>query len=314
MTILRKDLFPHLVDDLFQNRENTINVWVNEAFQALESLFSSSKEKFIEYVNSIKDRQSAELFIRLSMFYLIAKKYEKSIFSKMIMLIAIIDRLSSKEEYVPFQDWISSRAQNDGVKKYLQNSEESDFDKFKKTIDLLKEDYYDIFGSQRNVIKFFKNHVSTEDKIRIIKSFRAKRTSYVDGFNFRMHGKTQFSKVNNMEELRGYFGVSKGLMPECYHWKYCYVGYGECCPDMGCLLKENNEFLEEKLKKIVSMIYQIRSDAVHNAIFPPISEGEVNFVYTIIDKKPVIIEITIEDLQNIFEKAFKNYFDKIQIS
>jgi len=71
ITKLRKDFFP-TIKEFPENRENTINTWISEAFEAVNSLFPS-KEKFIEYVNSFRNPRDAELFIRLCQFYLIAK-------------------------------------------------------------------------------------------------------------------------------------------------------------------------------------------------------------------------------------------------
>ena len=83
--MLRKDLFRRMTD-FWGKKEDIINAWVNEAYEALDSLFPT-KEKFIDFINSITNRREAELFIKLSLFYLVAKKYEKSIFTKLIMMI-----------------------------------------------------------------------------------------------------------------------------------------------------------------------------------------------------------------------------------
>ena len=58
-SILRKDLFPKLEENIFFKRENTINEWVRLAFEAFGSLFASSKEEFIKYIKSIRDSHDA---------------------------------------------------------------------------------------------------------------------------------------------------------------------------------------------------------------------------------------------------------------
>jgi len=78
VTKLRKDIFTTIEESL-ENRENTLNMWINEAFKAVNSLFPS-KEKFIEYVNLFRNPRDAELFIRLCQFYLITKKIRKGTF------------------------------------------------------------------------------------------------------------------------------------------------------------------------------------------------------------------------------------------
>jgi hypothetical protein len=53
----------------------------------------------------------------------------------------------------------------------------------------------------------------------------------------------------------------------------------------------------------------MRSDFVHNAKFPPLSEKGVDSTYGTIGGKPAVVEITAEDLERISEKAIKTYFE-----
>jgi hypothetical protein len=193
--------------DLLGKKEEIIDTWVDGAHEAFNSLFPS-KEQFVGFINSFKNREDAESFIRLSLFYLISKKFEKSIFTKLIMMISIIESLNG--EYVPIQDWILS--QDEKIVKYTENIREMTNRSFKDVLKQLVEDYYATYGSQRNVVKFFTQNVELEDKIQLIKSIRLKHTDTVSGFSLRLYEKTQFGKVEHIQDLVKYgFRVPKVL-------------------------------------------------------------------------------------------------------
>lgn len=100
-------------------------------------------------------------------------------------------------------------------------------------------------------------------------------------------------------------------MPYCYNWKQCYIDYGQCFPDYGCLLKEDNSLLDKSIKIVVDDLYQMRSDFVHDATITPLNERNAVFTLGTTGKRPVIIELTVEDLEDVFEKALKHYFNQL---
>jgi hypothetical protein len=303
---LRNDLFPNMVE-FFEPKEKTVESWADEAFEALNSVFPS-KEVFIEYVNSLKNPRDAELLIHIGQFYLVTKKYQQASYVKLIMIISIIERLQNRDkEFQEFYDWIEG--QDAKINELLLILKAIDVDGFKEIIRKLKDDYFLEFGSRRNVFAFLKEHLAQEDKIKLIKSVKADRRETVEGFSKRilrdMFG--EFATINELED-KG-FRVEKHFVPYCYNWMWCYFEHGLCYPNYGCLLNDDESLLEKTLKKVVDDIYQMRSDFVHDAKITPLNEKDAVFTLSMSGKKPVLIELTAEDLQRMFEKALKHYFD-----
>ncbi len=304
MVELRNDIFINLKDN---TRQTTIEkYYVDEAFEAMGHLFDN-KDKFVDYLNSIKNPADAELFVRMSSFYLIAKKYEKSIPAKLIMIISIIERISNKNrDFITMDNWIIN--QDNKIREYLSKYEEVSMEQFKEVFELLREDYFKIFGSQRNFFAFFKT-VSLDDKIKIIKSFKTQRVKIVEGvfakyFEERLKPFTTIDEFEIAEKRK----LKHAQMPECYHWKSCYLGYGQCSDKISCWLHDNPDEVDSYLKKTIRLIYQMRSNFVHNAKLFLLNEKDSIFLADSIDGDTVFIELTVEDFQDIFERTFKKYF------
>ena len=310
MVKIREDIFPNLKDDIFDTRANTLDSWINEALEPFQALFPT-KNTFINYLNSFKKPQDAELFIRLSHFYGVSKIYEKSSYVKLIMIVSIIEKMVTKEKkYVPFKDWIFT--QNKLIKDHLSEEYQNNIKSFKNILKILKKEYHKKYGSQRNVFIFFKKYVNLKDKIEMIKSFKLQQKDVVSQYTRLLYTPPHLL-VNKINKLSKYnYKIMKIHMPICYNWKYCYVQYGVCHPDIGCLLKVDQKIRNKILRDIVSVIYGMRSDFVHNAKVPPISKKGIDFTVGTYKKEIVFIEISIDKFEKIFEHAFKKYFDGLK--
>ena len=78
----------------------------------------------------------------------------------------------------------------------------------------------------------------------------------------------------------------------------------------------NNKELNEKVDIIIKMLYQERCDFVHSARFPQIYEEKGGYLNTILgyykigdQSKYVSIKISIDDIKDIFEKAFIKFLE-----
>jgi hypothetical protein len=294
--------------EFFEPKEKIVENWAEEAFEALNSVFSS-KEDFINYLNSLKNPRYAELLIQMGPFYLVANKYQQASYVKLIMILSIIEKLQNREkEFQEFYDWIED--QDVKVNQLLSTLKTIDVDRFKEIIRGLKDDYFQEFGSRRNVFAFLREHLTHEDKIKLIRSIKADRKETVEGFSERILKNIFGKEVATIKELeeKG-FRIEEHFIPYCYDWKQCYFQYGQCDPKYGCLLNDNVSLLDKTLKKVVDDIYQMRSDFVHDARITPLNEKDALFTLGMSGKKPVLIELTVEDLQCMFERAFKHYFD-----
>jgi len=306
---IRSDIFPNLGGLGLGSRNKLLKVWVTEAHKALDNHFSSLNQ-FIEYVNNLNSKESAEYFIRLCQFYNSSKNYVEDPFTKLIMILSVIESIiSSGRQYRPFKDWILG--QTGLIESRIEELKEGDVKTFKKIIEDFKIIYHAKYGSTRNVVDFFHQYMTKEDKVNIIKSFRYNRTKVVNQYSEKLYEKSPHMFVEKLEDFQNTrYKVREDLMPLCYNWRFCYVGDGHCHPNIGsCLLMEDNALMYQMLKKIINIIYTLRSDFVHNAKMPGIGEGGVDFSATIHKGKNLIVELNIADFENLFEKGFLAYFD-----
>ena len=309
LTDIRNDIFPRMIPFL-TSRDKTISAYIDEAFEAVPSLFSS-KEKFIEYVNSLDTYQTAELFIKICKFFLIAKKYQPTSYVKLIMVISAIERVIYKDRrYEEFHNWIEG--QDAKIEEELQKVEKADKRDFVHIIRILKEEYFKAYSSRRNINDFFQNHVSNENKIRLIRSFRANWTKVIERFCLKMYQPILKPFPKTIEEAGQKLNqkIENGLMPYCYDWHECYVE-GWCGSAFTCALANGRSILEKTLKKVVDDIYQMRNDFVHEARITPLNEKDSVGTLAVIgaDRRPISIELTATELETIFENGLKHYFD-----
>ena len=158
-----------------------IKEFMDEVYSAMDSQFSSKKE-LVDYINAMNDAETAELFIRICKFYFISKKFQPTSYVKLIMMFSIIEKTISKEkEYEEFHSWIFN--QRSLIQEGLDNAEKKDKKTFLKIIEKLKDEYFKQFGSQRNVLEFFKNYVTTYNQIKLIKAFKANYTDVIKILN-----------------------------------------------------------------------------------------------------------------------------------
>jgi acyl carrier protein phosphodiesterase len=300
------ELFPKEFDPKIKRK--IIKRWTKESFKAFNSIFSSEKD-FNLYLNNIKDPKDAMLFLRIGCFYRVAKKYWHESYVELIMIISIIEKIMNKEkEFQEFHEWIEG--QDDKINELLSRSEPiTESTRFKKIIRELKNEYFGEFGSSRNVSNFFKTYLTQEGKIKLIRSLKVRRKTVKEYSERR--SKT-LKEVTSIEELKKEgLEVNEKFVSYCYDWRNCWFKGEECDPNLGCLIMDSKSYCGKALEKVVKSLYQMRSDFVHSAIIPLLSKK--NYVSTLvsINGKPVLIKLTAEDLENIFESALKSYFDKI---
>jgi hypothetical protein len=351
MAEIRNDIFPNMVpyigdkerfferlnipkenqeaflnDYIKKDRQRSLRVFVNEAYQGMTSQFQSELE-FIDYINSFVDTATAELFIDVCKFYF-SSKQDKLSTIKLIMIFSIIEKINVKrKKWMEFANWILSRKQRpliqENIDAYLQahirKAEGLDKQAFQDIAKKMHEKYKAEYGSQRNVFDFFNYYVSKENQFKLIKSFRANYTKVIDQIvPNQWNAETTIEKASQITKIP----IEKRLMPYCFNWKKCEVNYGDCDYSETCELN-NKLILEQALKKVVNDIYQIRNDFVHSASITTLGEYESSDAkdsFSLVlgaigsDDKPIAIEMTMKEFENIFEESLKKYFDAYQNS
>ena len=357
---LRDDIFPRLQDvsildflekshiselkdvKILENtkiieREKILNEWITVIWQAFKSIFKS-KDEVIEYINSFKRVENAELFIQIGLYYYRAKVQCNPVI-KIITMFSIAERLmAGGEKYMPFEDWLISKKSRHFIEKRLRNISRLTYKAFKKLIENLRKEHRRRFGSKQGTIKFFHRYLTDEEKIMLVTSFKfihkyinamwlsVIKRDYRDVFEQIKEEDVDTAISKIIEVIKKHFHiedseiVGESIFPVCYDWKVCPIYNGSCainCEEddiLYCKLRRSSEFLDEALEEVIKVLYSLRSEFIHEAAITLIipEKGESNFVIapTIYRKrKPLFIEIAIEDLENIFEKAIKRYFD-----
>lgn len=305
MTI-RADIYPNLRDTLLGRRDEMLNMYFDEARNAL-SRFFRSREEIIEYVNGLPNREDAELFLDVCGFYNIAKNYARLPFLKFIMIISAIEQISVRG-YKPLSEWLVNEINKEFVEKELKFDRK--FESFKKIIKQLNDQYHKNFGARKKLFEFIREYLEDNEKIMLVKSFRTKRTKYLEGAYYRLTSHYQ-SMEEYAEKMRT--KVYEGWLPKCYDWQNCQIRGGKCNPNVRCVLLTNQEAFKRQLNITTRIIYDYRSMFVHNARLPPFSgNGEMVSVLDIYNGKPIVIEFRITDFEIILENALKRYFDGLQ--
>jgi len=146
-------------------------------------------------------------------------------------------------------------------------------------------------------------------EVKIIKSFHFKRTKYAERAHYLFT-----NAFSDIEEYAKKYSVKlcEDSLPECYDWRSCWIEYGRCHPEVKCRLYADNELLKKQFKKILNMLYHFRSEFVHEARISSIFPDEENFTIGIYKNDIITIFIKMSDLEEIFEKALKKFFDTLQ--
>ena len=75
---------------------------------------------------------------------------------------------------------------------------------------------------------------------------------------------------------------------------------------------EEKEFTIVSLERIAKVLYQLRSDFVHNAEYAPIPGGDLSGIYFSAKSKCIYFknDLTMDTILKIFEKGLIEYFKK----
>jgi uncharacterized protein YfkK (UPF0435 family) len=298
-------------DDLYPdatNVEDIIEEYVDLGFKAFRDYFPD-KTSYEKYIALLEHHQDAEDLVEAgSYLYRIQRQPITSV--RVVLFISLIEKITVKN-HMDFASWFNS---DDGKNIFgsLTKKENFSISDMKKIIRDLAEIYRQKYGARNNFADFIEKYVSKDDQFRLILLFRGWEKEIVSKYTSRFDGSP---RATNIIELKanGFAVEEKRLMPKCYDWKMCYVELGSCIPEIGCLVNENPEKFHETIRSVAKLIYDVRSEIVHSASDKSLIEERGDLAYAgsinLVNGKAVQIEITRDELEKIFVKALKNYFD-----
>ena len=252
---------------------------IDTNFSFFANIFCS-KEEMTEYWNRFSEIGEDLTIFTISQFYVFLKQIEERKYDslRLIMLTSIIEKLNSKEDHLTFPEWISKENKKEELKKRGLS---------------LWDEYNKIHGSSGKFRRFFKNYLSKDENIDLIRSVLSKAKL----------------KVSPTSEL---------LVPRfCYEDK-CNVRFLSCNFDRNkdnCPLVSSPSKLRRAIKNFSDFLYSLRNSFVHQANIVLLSEVDYNgtpvllLEYIPAKKTNLVIRLAPEQLETLLEKNFKKLLD-----
>lgn len=302
MMELRKDIY------INANRKE-IQSLLDQYVETSKKIFSnhfSNNDEVVKFVNLIKNPKDAEKFLETTRKL---DKYKNIQYSSIefIILISIIEKNISSE-YPDMKSFVHS--DNEIVMEILKKIESSATqDSILKNLDEIFLEFGRNYGLTNSFAKFIENYVSKDNQCILLEKILFRHKNHPTQFTNRQKN---ISKLENISQLKGVAKMIDGYVPKCYDWKNCWVEQSYCVPEMGCLIREDSDYLKESIRKLAKLLYTMRSEIVHAASdkeIPKRNKGLLPyFMFTDIDDKAVLLEITIEQFKKIFVDALYMWF------
>ena len=265
---------------LIQDREKEIQTFYSELYNP-SKIINEEKEVLETFISNLKSGLAKELI------ELIASFKNMKLYKRFVASAFIYNRIKKLPE--PFDKFL-----------YLCIAVEA----------ALNFDSEDFSRRSEKFRLFFKENLSTENKLKLISSFR-------DGvFDSYLEKGQRIDK--------------RIMLPSCYDENVCYVEGGRCEPSVACPLLSDEKRLNEQLDLVLRYIYQKRSAFVHEGklffLYERYSKAGMNFLggyildvfhivkgNKIVDSKPVLVSLDFGDLCICYEESLLNYFKKLSV-
>lgn len=299
------DLYPKAHPD---NRKKVVYWRIKDCKNGFSDYFKDESD-VTSYISSFKDHKDAENFIESGTFINIIKKQDDSTV-RIILLVSLIEKNISSG-YSPIENWVKTidpaiDSIIESVIAELQGRSTEEIVK-KAVIDLVNS-HKEKFGLASHFADFVRDYVFSDDQKTLILSFNVRQNDVPMRYSRKFEHKL---KVQTINDLKQKYEFKDAHIPKCYEWENCYIEEFGCRPEFGCVIDNDNTKFKDALKKVAKLIYTMRSEAVHTAGDKTLLKSGNGKVFStlIIDGKSAVVTIAINDLERIFFKALKNYFD-----
>jgi len=276
--------------------------YVLGCLEAFSSIFKN-REEIVNYINSLRSAEMAELFCEMGRFYLVSKKHVDIVVLKLTMILTIVEKLQGQgKSFVSPLDFIVQKANFD---KSINFPIPSLKDLMQAMRDI-KEKYLSEYGATRGVVKFFQDHTTDEEKVTLARSMKTQKLRHPEQCSSKIDDRiVSVAKMEDLGKLG--FQFDENQLPSCYEWKTCYIEYGTCHPEIECRLLRDPDHMARTMKKLIQLIYKWRSKFDHEGKIPPISDTTM---IAETDDGIIVNDLSIDKFQAIFERTFKRFFDQ----
>lgn len=265
--------------------------FVKRYFRFFNEVYNS-EEEILDYCLRFQKihktlKRAFEEFFTLSEFYRVLRRM-KNDFIKLIMITSIIEKLSSKKDFMDFSGWVSEKKKDEKLRG--------------KTIEKVWEEYNKDFGCSGKFRRFFQNpeYLSKTEQIALLKSI------------------CYFIRTDDN---------SMSLVPLfCYNKEVCGPRNHGCMfdSDANCPAFEEEKILKKGIQEFASFLYSLRNRFVHDAhMFGLSSEdlGTTSFLLSYVPykfryiKRPlykgsVVLRLSGEKLEEILNRNFKKLLNE----
>ena len=264
---------------------------VKEYFRFFIEVYSSEKE-MLEYCLKFQQihktpKRAFDEFFSLSEFYR-AMKLMKIDFIKLIMITSMIEKLSSKKDFMEFSEWVSTKR-----KENISWNEK---------IEKAWNDYNEEFGCSHKFRNFFQNpkYLNEIEQLELLKSV----------FYYIKNADNSYSPVSLF----------------CYNEEACRFVKTPCLfrLDRICPALKDKKIVKDGIKEFANFLYHLRSNFVHDARMFRLSEeafGTTAFLWTYVPynfrhiKRPlytgrVLLRISVAELEQILNRNFKKLLNE----
>jgi hypothetical protein len=220
--------------------------YFKEIYNDKEEMFQCFK-RFQDIYDDSESENAESDFVALHEFYKAMTRMEDQTV-KLLMIISLIEKLSSEREYLVFPEWL---------KKTEQSTD--------KNYNVLWNEYNEKFGCSGKFRRFFGNeeYVNRDEQINLLRSvsaFRRKGNSYV------------FTHPFCYEEKCPTVPSESGTCPGRKEEKQQQVLYE--CDYKKCPLPTDDRKLKNGISQFAEYLYEVRSRFVHGAVLPNLPSGK----------------------------------------
>lgn len=268
-----------------KSEKSANELWIENVkryFPTFKEIYDSEKEMLdyglgFQQIYKSFEKAFFELF-SLSEFYLVFRIIEND-FLKLVMITSIIEKLSSKKDYVTFSQWLSQMKKNG----------------LEDNTSLLWNEYNKKYGCSGKFRSYFQNYLSEKEQIELLTTIQV------------------FDLVDGKNELVPLFCYDKNACGSKV--SQCNMGYVFA----NCTALNNKKLAKDGIKEFSEFLYSLRNEFVHDAHIFHFSEklsGETVPFFTYIPyefrylKRPfysgiVTLRLTVADLERKLSRDFK---------
>jgi hypothetical protein len=290
-----------------------VNRFIKNNFAHFKEIYKNEKE-MSQYWQKFQDTGKQEIalldFVGLHEFYKTMKATNNSLI-KLIMIISLIEKLSSSREYVDFAEWLE---------EHEQATENKRCESIQKHCKKLWNEYNKECGCSSKFRRFFNNSefITKDEQIALLRSVSIFEK---DRPYFRVHPFC-FDKncpITNIERITSVSIMTGNPRSDC----------GDCP------LFEDHKKLKKAMGEYALFLYEVRNRFVHNASLAPFPSGKsslfgseekmvsiTRYRFRRDRKRAVILRVFITSgtdqleiiLDRNFKKMLKSYIEKARVA